>query len=195
MKPLQQRTQWIIGIALALILSLTRSHHFATPAHLPDASWAVFFLAGLYLGSWGWFTTFTLIAVLVDWIAITFAGVSDFCVTPAYAALLLAYALLWGAGRGYRRLHHERLSSLFALAIAVTLGAIGAELCSSGSFYLLSGRFAHPSLGEFLSRESQYFPGMLESMSFYIALAAIVHVVFAALHARHDAGSHFKEAS
>jgi hypothetical protein len=34
------------GLLLAALMLATRSHHFASPLHLPDASWAVFFLAG-----------------------------------------------------------------------------------------------------------------------------------------------------
>ncbi|HNI65868.1 MAG TPA: hypothetical protein PLK97_09005, partial [Pseudomonadales bacterium] len=42
-------TQWLIGLTLALLMAATRSQHFASLETLPSASWAVFFLAGLYL--------------------------------------------------------------------------------------------------------------------------------------------------
>ncbi len=35
-----------IGLLLAALMTATRSHHFASTLHLPDASWAGFFLAG-----------------------------------------------------------------------------------------------------------------------------------------------------
>src|SRR5690554_3136356 len=40
---------WPIVLGLAVLMAATRSHHFASVTHLPDASWAVFFLAGFYL--------------------------------------------------------------------------------------------------------------------------------------------------
>ncbi|MGH8472507.1 MAG: hypothetical protein ACREVJ_08675, partial [Gammaproteobacteria bacterium] len=43
------RSALAIGLTLALLMAATRSHHFAATLHLPDASWAVFFLAGFYL--------------------------------------------------------------------------------------------------------------------------------------------------
>jgi hypothetical protein len=36
----------MITLMLAALMAATRSHHFATALHLPDVSWAVFFLAG-----------------------------------------------------------------------------------------------------------------------------------------------------
>ena len=48
MPVLSTRTQVLIGIALALLLAITRGNHFAT-LNLPSASWAVFFLAGVLL--------------------------------------------------------------------------------------------------------------------------------------------------
>ena len=48
MPVLSTRTQVLIGIALALLLAITRGNHFAT-LNLPSASWAVFFLGGAWL--------------------------------------------------------------------------------------------------------------------------------------------------
>ncbi len=44
---LSKQTQIVIGLVLVLLMAVTRGHHFATLNHLPGASWAVFFLAGL----------------------------------------------------------------------------------------------------------------------------------------------------
>ena len=46
---LSNRNQLIIGLLLTIMMVLTRSEHFATLYHLADASWVVFFLAGVYL--------------------------------------------------------------------------------------------------------------------------------------------------
>jgi len=38
-----------IGLILVAAMAATRFHHLGDALHLPDASWALFFLAGVYL--------------------------------------------------------------------------------------------------------------------------------------------------
>ncbi len=179
---LTSRQQILVGIALALLMALTRSHHWATLHALPDASWAVFFLAAIYLRSYWAAPVLMLEAALVDYLAITWGGVNGFCVSPAYWFLIPAYGALFLAGRAYA--HHLRLawSSLPWLLACALAGAGLAELFASGGFYFFSGRFAEPSLAEFIPRLVKYFPAMLSSMALYLGLAAVVHVVVANLH-------------
>ncbi|MGB2130126.1 MAG: hypothetical protein ACPHXW_01795, partial [Marinobacterium sp.] len=49
MMKLAQRDQLWVGLGLIVLLALTRGQHFASVDHLPSASWAVFFLAGVFL--------------------------------------------------------------------------------------------------------------------------------------------------
>ena len=46
---LTTRQQISIGLALVVMMLLTRSHHWASIHSLPDASWAIFFLLGVYV--------------------------------------------------------------------------------------------------------------------------------------------------
>jgi hypothetical protein len=62
---------------------------------------------------------------------------------------------------------------------SVLAGAMLAELFSSGGFYFFSGRYAEPSLGEFIPRLVKYFPSMLSTMAAYLGLAAMIHVAAA----------------
>ena len=89
-----------IFLILALVMAGTRINHFAA---IPDASWAVFFVAGFYLrGSWRWaFALLIAIAVLVDLLVITGQGLNfwqHYCVSPAYWFLLAAYGAMWAGG-------------------------------------------------------------------------------------------------
>lgn len=179
------RQQAVIGLALALLLALTRSHHWATLHALPDASWAVFFLVGIYLRpSWA-VPVLMLEAALVDYLVITVGGVSDFCVSPAYGFLIPAYAALFLAGRVYAR-HHRLSWSALPWLLGCALGGAGlAELFSSGGFYFFSGRFADPVLAEFIPRLVRYFPATLSSLALYLGLAALVQFAAASL----DAGA------
>ncbi|MDP2878137.1 MAG: hypothetical protein Q8N74_01220 [Sulfuricella sp.] len=187
MLSLPSRQQLAIGIALALLMALTRSHHWATLHALPDASWAVFFLAGVYLRPFWIAPVLMLGAALVDYIAITWGGVSSFCVSPAYWLLIPAYGALFLAGRVYATHHRLSWSALPWLLGSVLAGAMLAELFSSGGFYFFSGRFAEPGLGEFIPRLVKYFPHMLSTMAAYLGLAALIHVAVASL--RGDAQS------
>lgn len=178
---LTPRQQLNIGLILTLVMALTRSHHWATLHALPDASWAIFFLVGVYLRPL-WIAPALIIAAMgIDYVAITHFGVSDFCVSPAYWLLVPAYGALFGAGRIYAAHHSMRLATLPWLAGTVLTGAVTAELLSSGGFFFFSGRFAHPTLAEFVPRFVDYFPTMLSSFTLYLGLAAIVHLLLAPL--------------
>ncbi|TCS73946.1 hypothetical protein EDC61_101168 [Sulfuritortus calidifontis] len=175
MQAISSRNQLFIGLGLAALMALTRSHHFAGLHHLPEASWAVFFLAGVYL-SRGWvFPVLCLEAAVVDYLAIVYGGTSGFCVSPAYAMLVPAYGALWLAGRWYARHHREAVATLMPLAGSMLVGAVLAELFSSGGFYLFSGYFAAPSLAEFAARVARYFPAYLGALALYVGIAALAH--------------------
>jgi hypothetical protein len=178
MIPVSPRSALAIGLSLALLMAATRSHHFATALHLPDASWAVFFLAGFYLRPLWMFPALMALAGVSDYMAIAWFGVSDFCMSPAYGFLLPAYGALWIAGRWYARRHRFALSTLIPLATSVLLGAAVCEIISSGGFYFFSGRFAETSLVEFGVRLVKYFPPSLESLVFWMGIAIVVHIVF-----------------
>jgi hypothetical protein len=146
--------------------------------HLPSASWAVFFLAGLYLSSRGVFLVLLAEAAMLDFSAITWGGVDGYCVSPAYGFLVPAYGALWAAGRWYAGRHQEKGATLVPLAGSLLVGAVVCELISSGSFYFLSGRFEPTSMTQFASRLVEYFPGSFASVLFYVGIAGVIHVFF-----------------
>ena len=175
MSPLSVRRQLLVGAALALLMAATRGQHVAALGLLPDASWAVFLLAGVYLRP-----AWVLVALMgeafaLDVAAITWGGVSGFCFTPAYTLLLPAHAALWLGGRWYAARHRQAWSTLMPLAGALLGSAVVAEVLASGGFYLFSGRFAELSLAELGARLVQYFPSSLQALALYTALAAITH--------------------
>ncbi|MBI3570395.1 MAG: hypothetical protein HY082_04730 [Gammaproteobacteria bacterium] len=176
MLKLSTRHQIAIGIALAALMIATRGQHFPTVKQmLPSASWAVFFLAGVYLRpAWALAALFGL-ASFLDFAAINWQGVSDYCVSPAYIALIPAYAVLWFGGRWFAGRYSVKPVALLWLAASVLVSVFVCELISSGSFYFFSGRFAEPTLVEFANRIVKYFPTFLGSTAFWIATAALVH--------------------
>ena len=162
-----------IVLPLAALLALTRYHYFAS---VPDATLAVFLLAGFYLRSPWWLGLFVAEAAIVDYIAITFAGVSNWCVTPAYGLLIPAYAIPWLGGRLYHRLHRLERRTLLPLMGVVLVSVTAAFLVSDGSFYLLSGYFPELSWGGYASHFAKYYPYYLVGTSVYVAVAALLHV-------------------
>ncbi len=175
---LSTRNQMIIALLLVALMVITRGHHFASMHNLPGASWAVFFLAGVYLRSVWPLLGFFVLCWVLDFAAYTWGGTSGFCITPAYILLLPAYASLWLAGRWYATRHQFSWRTFMPLSLSVVSGLALCELFSSGGFYFFSGRFTQTSLVEFGERLLTYFPMYIESFLFYAGFAAAIHIAF-----------------
>jgi hypothetical protein len=177
MKLLSQRPV-LIGLALMSLMAATRMHHFGSALHLPDASLAVFLLAGFLAASPLLFGALLLEAAALDYVAIAHLGVSDYCVTPAYWFLIPTYAVLWFSGRYYARNHRNSLRSL-GLFSAISLAAVNvAFVISNGAFYAFSGRFHDMSLSEYAARIAQYYLPYLAGAVVYLIPAALLYALF-----------------
>jgi hypothetical protein len=170
--------------ALALLMASTRLNHFGA---IPDASWAVFFLAGFYLrDSLRWaFPALMAIAVLVDWVVISNAGIpfwSHYCVSPGYWFLLPAHFSLWAAGTVLRR-HAEPLTVYTAGVFALTLlgGVALCHLFAQGGFYWFSSSVAEPTVAGWAKNYGDWFLPYLQTTTIYTGLAAIIHVAWVKL--------------
>lgn len=169
--------QTTVALLLALLMVATRFHHFGSAIHLPDASLAVFFLGGFYLRRPALIGCYLVEAALIDYLAITLGGVSDWCVTPAYAFLIPTYASLWFAGAWYARRHRMEWGTLAPFLSAIALGVSTAFLISNASFYLLSGYFPEMSWAEYAARVARYFPPYASAAVAYVVVAAGLHVL------------------
>ncbi|HEY0504077.1 MAG TPA: hypothetical protein VGD42_11355 [Lysobacter sp.] len=190
MKPLSRPAHLGLFVAFAALMIATRFHHFGDALHLPDASMALFFLGGLYLRRHWQFAAFAALAVAIDWIAIEHAGVSDFCVTPAYSFLLPAYAVLWYGGRWAAGRLADRWVSMPGVAgVALACASLSFAI-SNGAFYWLGGRYANPHFAEYLARAWQWGPLFVRTTMAYVVVALVVHVLVArALAARNRRGA------
>lgn len=187
---LSTRSQVLIGLFLMILMAVTRGHHFATINHLPIASWAVFFLAGLYLSGKLMFPLLLTQAALMDFVSITWGGASSYCVSPAYSLLLLVYGALWLAGRWYASHYQFNWKTLLPLISSVVFVTIISTVLSGGGFYFFSGRYAEPTLIEYAHRFTLYFPRNLSNMSFYLMLAVICQIAFTLTK---DSKNHFQQ--
>jgi hypothetical protein len=145
-----------MGLALALLMGLTRFTHFGHSIQPADASWAVFLLGGALLHGMGAFAAFCAMVGAIDLSAFAL-GVSSACMSPAYVFLLPAYAALWwvggwaGAGAGAR-------SQMLRVAVAAVLGASVAFAITNASFFAFAEPLAGMPLYTFATRVAPYFP-------------------------------------
>jgi hypothetical protein len=157
-------------IGLMALMAATRFHHFGTSFSLPDASLAVFFLGGLWVGGRYLFISLLLEAGLIDYVATTLFGVSDFCITPAYFFLIPTYSTLWFAGKWcsqFSSLTAINSAQQFAMLLSATATAF---LISNFSFDLFSGHYPAGAWTQYLDSYVQYFPPYLLSTLLYTLL-------------------------
>jgi hypothetical protein len=180
------RTQVAIGAALALLMLCTRGQHFASVHALPSASWAVFFLAGALLRTRWMFAGLFALASLLDGGSYAAGTISDWCLSPAYWALLPAYGTLWLAGRFYARVHRDEISTIARLALVLIVSAFVAYLISGGCYYAFSGHYT-PSFAGFLPRIAYYYPRALGTLAGYAGAAFALIAAARAVAARNAA--------
>lgn len=165
---------------LIILMVATRSG-LAGNLHLQDASWAIFFIGGFYLSErWRWsFPALMLAAVTIDWVAIRYYGVSDYCVTVAYGFLVPAYAALWLGGSWVRRHASVDGRGLLALGAGALISASVCFLLSNGSFYWLGNRGPAPSLEGWMGNVAAWYWPFVGVCLAYVATAALLHVLVA----------------
>ncbi|TZF87136.1 hypothetical protein [Cognatilysobacter lacus] len=182
MTPTAQRT--LILTLLAALMAATRINHFAP---VPDASWAVFFLGGVYLSAWTrWaFPLLMALAVAVDYAVISSTGTNfwqHYCVSPAYWCLVPAYFSMWAGGMWLRsRGIALNLRTLGLAGASLVTAAAVCQLIAQGSFYWVSASVASPTLAGWWQNYIDWLPGYLTTASAYVAVAAVVHVAATSL--------------
>lgn len=181
---LTTRSRVAIFVGLAALMAATRMNHFGA---IPDASWAVFFIAGFYLrGSVRWaFPALMATAVAVDYAVITASGQSfwsHYCVSPGYWFLVPAHLSMWLAGSLLRRQYRARSANTLALLpVLVFAGVAACHFFAQGGFYWLSDTVANPTVAGWARNYADWFLPYLRTAGIYVALAAVLHVALAPL--------------
>ena len=177
--PLSNGARFGIFALLAIVMLATRVNHFSA---LPDASWAVFFIAGFYLrGSFRWtFPLLMALAVAIDYAVITGQGIaffSHYCMSTAYLFLLPAYAAPWLGGSWLRK-YYDGLGTR-ELGLLVGSCVVAASVCfllSNGSFYWISANVPVRSLGGWIENMGDWYLSYLWTTLVYVGVAAVLHV-------------------
>ena len=175
---LETRAEKLAALLLALLMAATRVHHFGIGAIAPDASTAVYFLAGLALASPWWLLLFLAEAVVLDVFAIGIAGVADACISGGYPLLAPAYGALWLAGRTMRKA--EQLDWLTAgKFICAITGGVAAFFLIANIGYFFGSEFFALGVPEYTRRVSRYF-SYYEMVTLSYAAAGIAALALAA---------------
>lgn len=181
---LTTRSRLAIFLGLGALMAATRLNHFGV---VPDASWAVFFIAGFYLrGSLRWaFPALMATAVAVDYAVISASGQSfwsHYCVSPGYWFLVPAHLSMWAGGSLLRRQQGANAFNALALLLVTVFASVAAcHFFAQGGFYWLSDAVANPTVAGWARNYADWFLPYLRTAGLYIALAALVHVVVAGL--------------
>jgi len=181
MNNIQNRTTAIFAVLVAL-MAATRFNHFGSAVSLPDASYAVFFLGGLYLSrfarvSVAAFSVLIIEAGLIDYYATSVQGISDWCMSPAYWFLIPTYGSLWLVGRWFSMKHTMEGKGWMVLALTAWAASSFAFAFSNATFYLFSNLFADMSAVEYTSRVAQYYASYVSMALLYIFCAVALHMV------------------
>jgi len=176
----------IIFTLLAVLMAVTRFNHFGSAVTLPDASYAIFFLGGLYLSKQLRVALIVFIALileagLIDVYATSVQGISDWCMTPAYWFLIPTYGSLWLAGAWFMRQYTMRGAGLIGLMLAAWAAWAASSFAfmfSNATFYLFSDRFATMKAIEYTAQVAQYYVSYVSIALLYIACAVGVHVAY-----------------
>ncbi|KAF1701113.1 hypothetical protein [Pseudoxanthomonas suwonensis] len=166
---------------LALLMAASRAHvfdHFSPP----DASWAVFFVAGFALRGWGrWaFPLLMALAMGIDWMVISRQAASfwgHYCVSAAYWGLVPAYGLLWAGGSWLRRRYTgASLVQAGRLLGAFLVAVVACQFVAQGTFYWYSGVVAEPTVAGWWKNFLDWLPGYTGTAATYTAIATALQV-------------------
>lgn len=179
MLSMNSRRSTAVIAGLAVLMALTRFHHEGTAFTLADASLAVFFLGGYYLGRTAMFAALLAGAFVIDYLAIAYGGISGFCVSPAYVFLVPTYGVMWIAGRWSARLPGWSVSAVLRICGALFTATTVAFVISNLSFYLLSGRLDHLGWSRYAASLAHDYPGYLGAALMYCIIILGIHGLFA----------------
>ncbi len=176
-----QKSFWI-GVAFVLAIILTRASHFGTSVALPDATLAVLFSGGLLRFNLRWLVATIALAFAIDFYALGFAGVSDYCMSLGYWGLIPTYAMVWAIGRFTSKREHPY--ALTTLAPAALTSTALAFVISNAFWYAFSDKVSTLSVYQFSLAVAQYFTPYVGYTMFYLAATYLISVAISSIAAK-----------
>ena len=167
----------LTGFLLLILLIVTRSDmtrsHFGTNLNPPDASWAVFWLAGTFSALRWWPLALLFACAAVDYLAVATGTRAD-CFTPAYPFLIPAYLSLWMMGRWSSGRSLSKMNSWAWLGMSIVSGVTTCFTCANAGMYVASGQFSQLSPSAYLLAVIGYWPHYLLSTAIYSSIGLLL---------------------
>jgi hypothetical protein len=171
---LDARKERLVIVLLTVSMAVKRIEHFGQSRVVPDASTAIFFLAGLLISNPLWLVAFLAQACGLDFAAISVVGVDPVCVTFGYIMMIPAYAALWYAARVLRNDFTPGVAGFGKLALACVAGTAVFFVLSNIGYYFGGGFSTSMGAAEFARRVVQYFPYYLASTLVYSTIGVLL---------------------
>lgn len=161
------RRNLILFIGLLALMALTRTEYPGFTVIIPDASWAVFLLAGFFLRQARYFVVLAMAAWGLDIYAFRHDLAAAHCFTPGYAALVVTWMALWFGGQLVSRDNSRAplwltLVSLPAVLVAFVISNLG--------YYLFSTYGETIGLAQYSLAVLKYLPLFLATTAAYTGL-------------------------
>ena len=175
---MQTKNNQSIWLALGLIAAilLTRTNHFGDHVYLPDATLAVLFLGGLLVARKSWLGVAIAAAFAMDFYALGFKGISDYCMSIGYWGLIPTYAIVWGAGRWLAKRAKSQQQPAFVSGpfLVTALASTSLAFVISNAFwYAFSDKITTLSVLEFSQRVAQYYTPYVGYAMMYLGVALL----------------------
>ena len=172
------------SLGLIVVILLTRTNHFGDGVYLPDATLAVLFLGGLLVARKSWLGLAIAAAFAMDFYALGWKGVSEYCMSLGYWGLIPTYVIVWASGRWLAKRSqdtHQNLFNLPAYAL-VSLSTISfAFIVSNAFWYAFSDKVSTLSVFQFGQAIAQYYIPYISYAMMYLGLAWAVANLFSSV--------------
>ena len=169
-----------VSVGLLFAILLTRTSHFGDHVYLPDATLAVLFLGGLLVARKAWLGLAIAVAFGMDFYALGYKGVSDYCMSLGYWGLIPTYAVVWGAGRWLAN-RSQKPFNIAPFALFAVASTSIAFVMSNAFWYAFSDKVATLSVVEFSQRVAQYYTPYVGYAIMYLGVAWLAHLAIVSL--------------
>lgn len=143
------------GAGLIGLILLTRMNHFGDNIYLPDATLAALFSGGMLISRSSWLALAIGVAFGMDFYALGYKGVSDYCMSLGYWGLIPTYAAVWGLGRWLAK--REQPFAVLPYALAGWVATSIAFVLSNAFWYSFSDKVNTLTIVEFSQRIAKYY--------------------------------------
>jgi len=171
MSTFNNKSFWQGAVLIGLII-LTRMNHFGDNVYLPDATLAALFLGGLLIARSSWLSLAIAVAFGMDFYALGFKGVSDYCMSLGYWGLIPTYAAVWGAGHWLAK-REQPFAALPYTTIAWAAVSL-AFVLSNAFWYSFSDKVDTLTVVEFTQRIAKYYTPYVGFALMYLGAAWLV---------------------